>query len=400
MPRTSTKSTTKKKTTKKSSSKFWEAEELLKEKPDARYYFILSMRSSGKTYSVLRNAIRDQWAGKGMFAYVRRHDEYIKPRNVQELFSPQNIEELTDGTWNRISYWRGFFYYERWEPNEETGIMERVLKNPEPCGIALAVNTWEGNKGQDIGAAHGGFKHIIYDEAITGQNYLTDEFQKFKNVISSLVRTRTEQDTKIWFLANPLSRWCPYFSELGITKQMITEPGHRYEIHYPDTDMTTIFEYIGATNGKLSIASNVFETFFAFPNSKGKSKSITDGFWELDDAVHLPSQIYKNSELVKEVFLYFGETWIRGQVMRYYHDVQKHNVYYLNWTPSREPKQKEYYFVLFAVPDPYAIVGTRTGHPLAKLLNDLIAQGQVYYSDNSIADMVHGFMKEAMKIVR
>lgn len=400
MPRTSTKTTTKKKTTKKASSKFWEAEELLKEKPDARYYFILSMRSSGKTYSVLRNAIRDQWAGKGMFAYVRRHDEYIKPRNVQELFSPQNIEELTDGTWNKISFWRGFFYYERWEPNEETGIMERVLKNPEPCGIALAVNTWEGNKGQDIGAAHGGFKHIIYDEAITGQNYLTDEFQKFKNVISSLVRTRTEQDTKIWFLANPLSRWCPYFPELGITKQMIETPGKRYEIKYPDTDMTTIFEYIGATNGKVSIASNVFETFFAFPNSKGKSKSITDGFWELDDAVHLPSQIYKNSELVKEVFLYFGETWIRGQVMRYYHDVQKRNVYYLNWTPSREPKQKEYYFVLFAVPDPYAIVGTRTGHPLAKLLNDLIAQGQVYYSDNSIADMVHGFMKEAMKIVR
>lgn len=399
MPRTST---TKKKTTKtkKASSKFWEAEELLKEKPDARYYFILSMRSSGKTYSVLRNAIRDQWAGKGMFAYVRRHDEYIKPRNVQELFSPQNIEELTDGTWNKISYWRGFFYYERWEPNEETGIMERVLKNPEPCGIALAVNTWEGNKGQDIGAAHGGFKHIIYDEAITGQNYLTDEFQKFKNVISSLVRTRTEQDTKIWFLANPLSKWCPYFPELGITKQMIETPGKRYEIKYPDTDMTTVFEYIGATNGKLSIAKGVFETFFAFPNSKGKSKSITDGFWELDDAVHLPSQIYKNSELVKEVFLYFGETWIRGQVMRYYHDVQKRNVYYLNWTPSREPKQKEYYFVLFAVPDPYAIVGTRTGHPLAKLLNDLIAQGQVYYSDNSIADMVHGFMKEAMKIVR
>ena len=400
MPRTSTKTTTKKKTTKKASSKFWEAEELLKEKPDARYYFILSARSSGKTYSVLRNAIRDQWAGKGMFAYVRRHDEYIKPRNVQELFSPQNIEELTDGTWNKISFWRGFFYYERWEPNEETGIMERVLKNPEPCGIALAVNTWEGNKGQDIGAAHGGFKHIIYDEAITGQNYLTDEFQKFKNVISSLVRTRTEQDTKIWFLANPLSRWCPYFPELGITKQMIETPGKRYEIKYPDTDMTTIFEYIGATNGKLSISHNVFETFFAFPNSKGKSKSITDGFWELDDAVHLPSQIYKNSELVKEVFLYFGETWIRGQVMRYYHDVQKRNVYYLNWTPSREPKQKEYYCGLFAVPDPYAIVGTRTGHPLAKLLNDLIAQGQVYYSDNSIADMVHGFMKEAMKIVR
>ena len=384
---------------KKTKQIFWEAEKLLEEKPDARYYFILSMRSSGKTYSVLRNAIRDQWNGLGMFAYVRRHDEYIKPRNLQELFSPQNIEELTDGEWNKISYWRGFFHYERWEPNEETGIMQRVLKNPEPCGIALAVNTWEGNKGQDIGAAHGGFKHIIYDEAITGQNYLADEFQKFKNVISSLVRTRVDQDTKIWFLANPLSKWCPYFPELGITKQMIQEPGHRYEIKYPDTDMTTIFEYIGPLTDNKS-SSAVFETFFAFPNSKGKSKSITEGFWELDDAVHLPSQVYKNSQLVKELFMYFGETWIRGQVMRYYSEMQRRNVYYLNWTPSREPRKQEYYFILNSVPDPYAIVGTRSGHPLAKLLNDCINRGQVYYSDNTIADMVHGFIKEAAKIVR
>ena len=378
---------------------FWEAEELLKEKPDARYYFILSARSTGKTYSVLRNAVRDQWKGLGMFAYVRRHDEHIKPSKLQELFGPQNIEELTDGVWNKISYWRGFFYYEKWEPNEETGVMERTLKNPEPCGIAIAINTWEGSKGQDIGAAHGGFKHIIFDEAITGQNYLTDEFQKFNNVISSLVRTRTEQDTKIWFLANPLSRWCPYFPELGITKQMIAEPGHRYELHYPDTDMTSIFEYIGPLNSDKD-KNKVFETFFAFPNSKGKSQSITDGFWELDDACHLPSQVYKNSELVKEVFMYFGETWIRGQIMRYYSELQKRNMYYLNWTPSREPKPQEYYFILHAVPDPYAIVGTRTGHPLADLCNKCVASGQVYYSDNSIADMVHGFQKEAMKIVR
>lgn len=383
---------------KKNDNRYWQADKLLKEKPKARYYFILSGRSTGKTYGVLRNAIRDQWKGKGMFAYVRRHDEYIRPRNIQELFSPQNIAELTDGEWNKISFWRGFFYYERWEPNEETGILERVLKNPEPCGIALSVNTWEGNKGQDIGAAHGGFKHIIYDEAITGQSYLVDEFQKFKNVISSLVRDRTDQDTKIWFLANPLSRWCPYFPELGITKQMISEPGHRYEIKYPDTDMTTIFEYIG--NIANSNQNGVFETFFAFPNSRGKSKSITEGFWELEDACHLPSQVQKNSEVVKEAFLYFGETWIRGQVLRYTSIFNNHNVYLLNWTPSREPKKGEYYFILNAVPDKFAIVGTKTGHPIAQLFNGCYARGQVYYSDNTIADMVHGFMKEANKIVR
>lgn len=378
-------------------SQFWEAEKLLKEKPNARYYFILSGRSKGKTYSVLRNAIKDNAKGKGLFAYIRRHDEDIKQKNLQELFSPQNVDKLTNGKYNKISFWRGFFYYEKWEVNEETNELYRSYKCPDPCGVALALNTWERSKGQDIGAAYGGFKHIILDEAITSMNYINDEFQAFKNIISSLVRSRTEADTKIWFLANPLSKWCPYFPELGITKDMIKTPGNRYEIKYPDTDMSTIFEYIGnSEEEQASAASKVFKTFFAFPNSKGKSQSITEGFWELEDSVHLPSQVYKNSERKKQVFLYFGEEWIRGEIMKY----NLNGLYYVVWTPSRPPKKGEYYFILNAVVDRYAIVGTNTGHPYAELLNKIMQTNQIYYSDNTVADLFHGFIKEARKIVR
>lgn len=377
---------------------FWEAEKLLKDKPNARYYFILSGRSRGKTYSVLRNALKDQTKKKGLFAYIRRHDEDIKQKNVQELFSPQNIGKITKGQYNKIAFWRGFFYYEKWEPNEETGVLERVFRDPEPCGVALSLNTWERDKGQDIGAAYNGFKNIIFDEAITGMNYLRDEFQIFRNVISSLVRSRYDQDTKIWFLANPLSKWCPYFPELGITKEMIKTPSRRYEIKYPDTDMTTIFEYIGTPEeeAKESVQSKVFQTFFAFPNSQGKSKSITEGFWELEDSCHLPSQVYKNSSKIQQVFMYFGEEWIRGEIMRY----NENDTYYIVWSPSRPPKKGEYYFILNAVPDKYAIVGTRTGHPYAELVNKISKTNQIYYSDNTVADLYHGFIKESNKIVR
>lgn len=383
----------------KKKNQFWEAEKLLKEKPDARYYFILSGRSRGKTYSVLRNAIKDQCRGKGIFAYIRRHDEDIKQKNLQELFSPQNVGQLTKGAYNKISFWRGYFYYEKWEVNEETNELERTAKNPFPCGVALSLNTWERDKGQDIGAAYGGFKNIIFDEIITGMNYLIDEVQKFKNVISSLVRTRTEQDTKIWLLANPLSKWCPYFPELGITKEMISTPNRRFEIKYPDTDrMSTIFEYIGSAEEEAaeSAHNKVFQTFFAFPNSKSKSQSITEGFWELQDSCHLPSKVYNNSEKKKEVFLTFGGEWIRGEIMRY----SETGVYFVVWSPSRKPKKGEYYFILNAVPDKYAIVGVNTGHPYAELLNKIMQTNQLYYSDNTVADLFHGFIKEARKIVR
>lgn len=381
---------------KKKKKKYWDGRQVLKENPHARYIFALGGRSCGKTYSTLKIALEDVVAGEGMFAYIRRHRENIKQAKIKELFGPQDIEGITNGRFNRISYWQGFFYLELWEPDEETGIMTRTLKDPEPIGVAVSINTWEGDKGQDIGAAHGGFKNIIFDEAVTGQTYLTDEFQKFKNVISSLVRDRTQQDTKIWLLANPLSKWCPYFAELGITKEMRKEPGHRYTISYPDTEMQTVFEYIAGNEDAGITRDSVYDTFFAFPNSSAKSKSITSGFWELDDAEHLPSQVYKGSTKCKEVFMYFDEDWIRGEVMRY--DVN--NCYYLVWSPASKLPKNSYYFILHSVPDRYAIIGTGTGHPYAELCNKMYKSGQVYYSDNTIADMVHGFVKEADKIVR
>lgn len=381
----------------KKSSPFWECEDLLKEKPNARYYVVLSGRSRGKTYSVLRNAIKDNLKKLGLFAYVRRYDEEIKQKNLIELFGAHDIKKYTKGKYNKISYFRGFFYFELWGTNEETGKYERLSKDPKPCGVAIAINTWEKNKGQDIGAAYGGFKHIILDEMITGLSYLPDEVQKFKNVISSLVRTRTDQDTKIWLLANPLSKWCPYFQEFGITQEMLKEPEKDayYEIHYPDTDMVLIFAFLSA---KIAIEKqdNVYTTFFAFPNSKSKSKAITSGFWELDDSVQLPSKVYRNSERKYKFYLYFSEQWLKGEIMRY-----DNGVFYLVWSPSLEaPKDKEYYFILNAVPDKYAIIGTETGHPLAQLVNKIIDTGQVYYSDNATADIYHGFLNEAYKIER
>lgn len=381
---------------------WFDARQLLREKPEARYYFILGGRSRGKTFSVLDVATEDNTNELGMFAYIRRYDEEIKERNIKELFSPQseNIINYTNGEYNRVTYFRGYFFFEFWGDDPETKKYCRLKKNPNPCGVALALNTWERTKGQDIGAAYGGFKHIILDEAITGLSYLSDEFQKFKNIISSLVRHRTEQDTKIWLLANPLSKWCPYFSELGITKDMIKESDEDkcYEIIYPNDNikMSTIFIYLGVKPSQDNTQDKVYETFFAFPNSKAKSKSITGGYWELEDSEHLPSQVYKNSRVVKDVFLTFGDEWIRGQICRY----EENGTYYIVWSPSRAPKKGEYYFILHPVPDKFAIVGTRTGHPIANLINDITQTGQVYYSDNTVADLYHGFLKEAYKIVR
>ena len=82
--------------------------------------------------------------------------------------------------------------------------------------------------------------------------------------------------------------------------------------------------------------------------------------------------------------------------MRY----NENGLYYLVWSPSRPPKKGEYYFILNAVPDKYAIIGTGTDHPYAELLNKIMISNQIYYSDNMVADLFHGFIKEANSIER
>lgn len=378
-------------------SKYFEVKPLLSKYPNARYYFILGGRGTGKTYPVIREAITDAIQGKGKFAYVRRHKESLTTFNLQQTFGVHNdlVEQLTNGKWNRIKYWQRRFWLELWELNPETGQQERTAKNTEPIGAAYSMSTWETDKGADFGF-DSGIKHIILDEALSkaGQ-YLNDEWSIFQNVISSLVRDRWQFDTKIWQLANPISKWTnPYFKNMGITKQLLTSPGIT-EIKYPDdkggTAMTAVFAYIGLTVGEIDPnREQLYNTFFAFQNSKGKSKSITHGYWEMEDSARLPAGVYAESTKNRTVYCIFGEEKLAIDIMCY----DYMHKYYLMIYPTDKIRDKTYYMVLGTSLDKYAVVGSDDSHPITQLVMQIYSTGQVYYSDDSTADAFHGFLIE------
>ena len=382
---------------KSTKSKYFEVKPLLSKYPNARYYFILGGRGTGKTYPVIREAITDAIQGKGKFAYVRRHKESLTTFNLQQTFGVHNdlVEQLTNGKWNRIKYWQRRFWLELWELNPETGQQERTAKNTEPIGAAYSMSTWETDKGADFGF-DSGIKHIILDEALSkaGQ-YLNDEWSIFQNVISSLVRDRWQFDTKIWQLANPISKWTnPYFKNMGITKQLLTSPGIT-EIKYPDdkggTAMTAVFAYIGLTVGEIDPnREQLYNTFFAFQNSKGKSKSITHGYWEMDDSARLPAGVYAESTKNRTVYCIFGEEKLAIDIMCY----DYMHKYYLMIYPTDKIRDKTYYMVLGTSLDKYAVVGSDDSHPITQLIMQIYSTGQVYYSDDSTADAFHGFLIE------
>ena len=380
--------------------KYFEVKPLLKKYPKARYYFILGGRGTGKTYPVIAEALTDAIRGKGKFAYVRRHKESLSSFNLQQTFGVHDklISDLTNGAFNHIKYWRRQFWLELLELNPETGLMERTAKSDEPIGIALSMSTWETDKGADFGF-DSGIKHIILDEALSkaGQ-YLNDEWAVFQNVISSLVRDRWQFDTKIWLLANPISKWAnPYFRNMGIDKKLLNNPGIT-EIKYPDdkggTAMSSVFAYIGLVAGEIDPNREaVYNTFFAFQHSKGKSKSITHGYWEMEDSSRLPSGVYEESTKNRTVYLIFGEERLAIDIMKYDYT----NKYYLMVYPTDKIRDKTYYLILGTSLDKYAVVGYDNSHPIAQLIFKIHDTGQVYYSDDATADAFHGFLIERLK---
>lgn len=379
-------------------NRYFEVKPILDKYPNARYYTILGGRSRGKTYPTIDLAIEDAIKGRGLFVYVRRYKDSLKNADREMLLRPheETVERLTGGRWNRLVYWRRRIWLECWVYNEESTIWERVERNPEPIGATAALNTWETEKGGDFGYKDG-IKNIILDEALSkAGNYIHDEWAVFQNVVSTFVRDRWEFDTKIWLLANPISKWAnPYFRNMGIRKNMVNAPGTT-EIKYPNESngvgMSSVFVNIcndddGDAN---ALANKVHATFFAFEHSKGKSKSITHGFWEMEDSARLPSGVYQESEKRRTVYAVFEEEKLAIDVM-YYPLTSR---YYLMIYPAREIKDHSYYFILGTALDKYAIVGMDTNHPVTRLIAQIVSTGQVYYSDDSTADAWHGFLIE------
>ena len=122
--------------------KFYSAEHLIKDYPDAQYYVIYGERSNGKTYDSLSRGLKNYAKSGDQFAYLRRWGEDIRSKNLNNLFSG-HIENGFLSTlfgpdgWNQIYYRSGRFYLER---REEDGT---ILRDETPSGFAFDLNGME-----------------------------------------------------------------------------------------------------------------------------------------------------------------------------------------------------------------------------------------------------------------
>lgn len=245
-------------------------------KCDCENLGIAGQKSNGKTFGALRKGLElylgiTDPAYKGrVIRYARRHKETVKRNNLLSLFRPHLkwIEAVTNGEYDDYTMTGRRFYL---CTKDENGRIKKKDKNPF-C-IVNALSTWENDSGADEGEAC----LIVYDEAISREKALPNEYDSLMKFRSNCMRDRTDYYCPVVLIGNTVTRDCELLEEFGVNLWKLGDEmqGQIQYIQNRKGQTNFIFEWCGA----VGITEEIREYYDRFENEK--TKMITDGVFEL-----------------------------------------------------------------------------------------------------------------------
>lgn len=358
--------------------KYYSIRNVLNRIPDAQYYVIFGQRSNGKTYSSLDYCLEDYFKNGNQFAYLRRYKEDLKGKNGGAVFSSivNNglIKKYSKGMWNGV-----YYYSQRWYLmyiNPENPKDKRIDDEPFCYGFALTEME------HDKSTSYPKIKNIIFDEFITRDSYLNDEFIIFTNVLSTIIRER--DDVKIFMLGNTINQYSPYFKEMGLTNIRKQEIGTIDVYTYGDSKLKVVVEYSDFPDKKKKS-----DVYFAFNNPK--LKMITGGAWEIAIYPHLTKEMkYAPKDIIYHYFIIFEETTLMCEIVR--KDDMLFTFIHLKTTPIQEDDNN---IVYSPIVNPLPNYRRRITKPRTngekKILSFFIHE-KVFYQSNEIGEIVRNYL--------
>ena len=196
----------------KTKTKYYKLKNILSK--NAVYNIIFGERSNGKTFSVLEYGIEQYYNTGKQLAIVRRwQDDFTGKRGLtmfDGIVSSGAVSRITEGAWTGVYYYGSRWYLCRYDDKNSR------ICDESPFAYGFSLTAME----HDKSTSYPGITTIMFDEFLTRSSYLPDEFVLLMNVISTIVRDRT--DVKIFMLGNTVNKYCPYFTEMGLRhiKQM------------------------------------------------------------------------------------------------------------------------------------------------------------------------------------
>lgn len=356
--------------------KYYSVKKILGEKAD--YNIVIGERSNGKTYSLLSLMIQNFVNNGVESVYLRRWKEDITGKRAESIFnaivSNGLVSKLTAQKYDNIVYYRGKYYLAKYDSTKKTMIS---MKQPFCHAMCLSDNE------HDKSTSYPNVSLVVFDEFITRQYYLKDEFVLFMNVISTIIRERT--DVKIFMLGNTVNKFCPYFAEMGLTK-VDKQPQGTIEVYqYGESNLKVAVEYCGVTTAKKS------NKYFAFSNPK--LSMIKNGKWELGIYPHLsPNQRIKQSDIVFTFSVQFGNRIVSGDV------VENDDGYFLffhNRTTNVKDNELLYTLDYTTKPNVRKCFASKSDRIDLKIQN-FFARQKVFYQSNDIGELIKNYLAECV----
>lgn len=356
-------------------------------KKNCRYNVIFGERSNGKTYSVLEYALKQYFTNNKQLAVIRRWGEDFKRKRAQTYFNSLScngkkenvIKRLSKGKYDRIIYLSAAWYLAYFDKE-----LNKIVTDSKPFAFAFALSEWEHDKGN----SYSDVCTILFDEFITRGVYLNDEFVLFMNTVSTIVRDR--DDVKIFMCANTVSRFCLYFSEMGLKHVKQMKKGDIDVYEYGDSNLRVAVEYADSPS-----KNKPSDVYFAFDNPK--LKMITGGDWELSIYPHLKYKNNKN-DIIFTYFIMFDDHTLQADI--YDNEHGTYTYIHLKTTDIKKPEED----IIFS-PDAVELNNcyTNIARPVNKLTKKIywyFIADKVFYQTNDIGDIVNSYITNCKHMIR
>lgn len=342
--------------------------------PDAKYYMVYSGRSDGKTFAVLEVILKNYCEGKGSGAIIRRMWEDFRGNTASNMFNgivnQRLVEKYTHGQWTGVRYWSG-----KWYLTKENAKGETVTKK-DPFCYAFALSRME----HDKSSSYDDVTTVLFDEFISRNIYLPDEFVLLMNTLSTIIRNR--DNVTIYMMGNTVNPWNPYFGEMGLTRAKSQKQGTIDVYEYGQSGLKVAVEYAEKPN--KSVPSNVY---FAFNNPK--LTMITSGAWEIAVYPHKPVD-FRPKDIKFTYFIKYDDDMLQCEVVYYGNNdftfihrktsdlkyPDKDLIYCPEYTPKQNWRRK------LTKPT------NRIEQGIAKYFSD----DKVFYQDNEVGEVVRNYL--------
>ena len=360
--------------------RYYDISHLLKDYPESQYYMAFGERSNGKTYSALSYAL-ERYAKHGeQFAYIRRFGEDVKKKNLGTLFSAhvENglVSKLTGSKFSYVDY--GSNKFSLVNLTEDTKGNQVLERDSQPCGYAFDLNAMEHHKS----TSYPKVTTVIFDEFLSRQGYLTNEFVLFMNTLSTIIRDRS--NVKIFMIGNTVNKYCPYFTEMGLTHVKDQKPGTIDVYTYADTGLSVVVEYCDPMSKRGGKQSDIY---FAFDNPQ--LKMITTGAWEIAIYPHLTEK-YRPKDVIVNFFVQFDDVTLHCEIVAT--DISYFIFVHPKTTPIQDVENDIVYTNVPSQKWNYRTGLTKQSDKLSAFIMSLVNQNRVFYSDNETGEVLRNFI--------